>query len=521
MSEPEIITIASNAVVAKLAGTPSRDAKLEVSKILTYTVAGSEHAQSFKTGHWDGRSSFFDFRTCVFPAGFVHLVQAHLSRAGYKVNWVRKPLPVALGVENPKVDKFPEDPRYDYQAEVVKRLLRHGNMIAQVATGGGKSRIAKLVVMRIKRPTLFLTTRGILLHQMKDAFEQDMKLAVGVFGDGVWGVKTKSGLQEGKISPLMNVGMVQTFVQRLAEACPDDTVEVQNAQNAIRQATIALLAQFEVVIGEEAHEASGNSYYDILRHCKNAAYRLALTATPFMKEDEESNMRLMAAFGSIGIKVSEQTLIDRGILAKPYFKYVKVREKPRFLLRGTGWQAAYRIGIVTNEYRNAAIVEEAVQAVSHGLPVMILVQQTAHGDTLKELLREKGIKVGYIRGENDQKERKNALERLKSGSFEVLIGTTILDVGVDVPAVGMVVLAGGGKAQVALRQRIGRGLRAKSSGPNVCFIVDFTDDFNSHLVGHANLRQDIIKSTPGFVEGILPAGADFDYTGLGLIKRAA
>ncbi|MGF0150990.1 hypothetical protein [Acinetobacter baumannii] len=35
------------------------------------------------------------------------------------------------------------------------RLVRHGQIIAQVATGGGKSRIAMLCQARINRPTLF------------------------------------------------------------------------------------------------------------------------------------------------------------------------------------------------------------------------------------------------------------------------------------------------------------------------------------------------------------------------------
>lgn len=83
---------------------------------------------------------------------------------------------------------------------------------------------------------------------------------------------------------------------------------------------------FEFVILEEAHEASGNSYYEILRYCKNAHYRLALTGTPFMRESEESNMRLMACSGPIAIKVTEEMLIQRGVLAKPYFKYIELRK---------------------------------------------------------------------------------------------------------------------------------------------------------------------------------------------------
>lgn len=511
------VTIAYNATVAKL-HEPTRDVKLKVQSLLSYKVEGAEHTASFKMGNWDGRSSFFDFRAGTFPAGFVNYVAAHLTHAGYRVNRVRKPLPLPLGPENPKVDAFPDDPRYDYQMETVRRLVKHGTMIAQVATGGGKSRIARLAFMRINRPTLFLTTRSILMYQMKETFERDLGVPCSVLGDGHFGHTDESGRSFIK---KMSVGMVQTLVSRLAEPNPDDPVEVQNRQAAIRNQTINLLSKFELVIGEEAHEASGNSYYEILRHCKNAHYRLAITATPFMKEDEESNMRLMAAFGSIGIKVSEKTLIDRGILAKPIFKIVKLANKPKNLLRGTPWQGAYRLGIVQNEERNRAICSEAMRAVRNGMSVMVLVQQKAHGAMLEEQLRKLGVRAKFIFGENDQTERKEALSQLATGAIHVLIGSTILDVGVDVPAVGMVILAGGGKAEVALRQRIGRGLRAKKRGPNIALIVDFFDEHNRYLKDHALQRLQIIKGTEGFAENILPDGRDFDFEALGLARKAA
>lgn len=47
-----------------------------------------------------------------------------------------------------------------------------------------------------------------------------------------------------------------------------------------------------------------------------------------MKDSTEANMRLMAVAGRIEIKVTEKYLIDRGILAKPYFLYHKVAYKP-------------------------------------------------------------------------------------------------------------------------------------------------------------------------------------------------
>jgi superfamily II DNA or RNA helicase len=490
LTSPITITIAANAITAKLIDPP-RDAKLHVQHALSYLVAGFEHMTGVGRG-WDGRASFFEFNLATFPAGFVYFVQRSLIQQGYRVNLVRRPFPAPLGPVNPIVDAFPEDPRYDYQAMVVDKLLKHGQIIAQVATGGGKSRIAKLAYARIKRPTLFLTTRGILMHQMKNSFVSDLKIKVGTFGDDEW----TSRPQE------MNVGMVQTFAARLKDGDPRAA------------ATIELLERFEFVILEEAHESSGNSYYDILRHCKNAHYRLALTATPFMKDSEEANMRLHASSGPVAIKVSEKTLIERGILAKPYFKFIDT-EPVKNLYRSTPWQRAYELGISQNPIRNSRIVKECVRAVSYGLTTMVLVQHKAHGKSLSSMLTAAGVRCNFIMGEHDQAERQASLNALKDGRIDVLIGSTILDVGVDVPAVGMIILAGGGKAEVALRQRIGRGLRSKKTGANVCFVIDFADPLNNHLRSHSAARRSIIESTEGFAEGILPRGADFDFAALG------
>lgn len=567
MTETEIVTIASNATKAKL-HNPGREVKLQAQAILSYAVEGSEHSMAFKKGTWDGRSSFFDFKRATFPAGFVQYLAAKLRRQGYTVNLVRRPLPAPLGPEHPAVDAFPEEARYDYQRETVRRLLKHGNIIAQIATGGGKTRCAKLAFARLNMPTLFLTTRGILMYQMKESFERDLGIAVSVLGDGQFGHTINNGGIEKQAIKKMSVGMVQTLISRLEEKTIQGEVEramdaritrelkatsalkakmkgqpwatTDRAVKALdtkleaerltpaqmvaaatpkveqhlreRQQTIKVLGLFGLVILEEAHEASGNSYYEILNHCVNAHYRLALTATPFMKDSEESNMRLMAVSGPVGIKVTEKMLIDRGILAQPHFKIIPLAARPANLLKNTGWQAAYRLGIVDNAERNQKIVEECKRAASYGMSVMVLVQQTRHGELLQELIAKSGVNVDFVQGEDDQVERKRALLRLKNGDTNVLIGTSLFDVGVDVPALGMVILAGGGKAEVSLRQRIGRGLRAKKSGPNIAFVVDFDDPFNSHLKTHALQRLSIIQDTDGFHQGILPKGKDFDFS---------
>jgi superfamily II DNA or RNA helicase len=278
----------------------------------------------------------------------------------------------------------------------------------------------------------------------------------------------------------------------------------------------------EFLIAEEAHEAGGNSYFEVCKAMRKAHYRLALTATPLMR-DGESNARLVGMFGPIRLEVSEQMLIQRGILATPYFKFIPIgpKEQPPTLRRGTNWQKAEEQGIVTNHYRNKCGVAEVIRASRWGLSAMMLVKRQKHGKILHEMLKQYGLRGTYIFGESNKDKRDNALNKLRSGEYDYVIGSTILDVGVDVPGIGVLVMMGGGKAEVAIRQRIGRGLRGKKPpAPNAAFVVDFEDGNNKHLISHAKQRRAIVEQTPGFVEGIIPRGKDFDFAGLGFRPAA-
>lgn len=545
----ERVIIGSGAVKAKVF-EGSRQVERIINKMLSFYVYGSDHMKEkgAETG-WDGMSSFYSFRSKQFPAGFARSVVNGLQKKGYKVEWKQRKAPDPLGQPNPKVDDFPEDPRYDYQPETVERLVKYRQIIAKAATGAGKSRIARLAHKRVNRKTLFLTTRGILMHQMKDGYEEAIGEKAGIVGDGSW--EEVDGF---------NVGMVQTLAQALEPASLKKETEAYfkakeseldrdvdrlkrsrkkqgfslgkimdevnrykkqfnesqpsseeiekivvsrfERQKKRNKKVIEFLESIDLLILEEAHESGSDSYYKVCNACKNAMYRLALTGTAFQKSQEEDNMRLMAVSGPIGIIISEKLLIDRGILATPKFLFSNVMAPTR-LYRSTGYSRAYKMGIVENDFRNENAVMHATHLAAFGLTSMFLVGQKNHGKILKSMLEDAGLKAEFILGENNQKQRQAALNKLGRGEIDVLIGTTILDVGVDVPSVGAVFLMGGGKDEVSHRQRIGRGLRAKKSGPNICYVFDYTDNKNKHLKEHAAIRIKIIQNTPGFRENII------------------
>lgn len=516
-----LVKIARNAVVAKVITTDSK-AEMFVNSLLSYEV------ESNGFGTWSGKSSFFDVNNKTFPAGFLHVVQAELTKIGHTVQIIQKPHATPLGVESPIVDEFGNDnPDYDYQMKSLKQVEKHGAGIIQVATGGGKSKIAKLIMSRYRRMTLFLTTRGILLYQMKEQVDE-IGFNTGVIGDG-----------QMKFVKGVNMGMVQTLVQALEvpdmnqetraviktlfgnkKNNPDDyddedihamAKKKYDAKVKKREAIIKFLSMIEVVIGEEAHEVGGESYYEILRHCKNATIRVALTATPFMRDSAADNMRLMAAFGPVLMEVSEELLIDRGILAKPYFKFVN--SKPHDKLRKSSpFERAYKLGYTENPYMQEDMLRDVKNASTLNLPTLTLVSRKNHGGVLLKLYRDAGIRTEFIRGEDDMKNRKIQLQKLADGELDCVIGTTIVDVGVDVPMICFVQLAGGMKAQVAMRQRIGRGLRRKKNMNNITFVADYSCNENNYLRDHAVQRRRIVERTPGFAEGILPDGQEFDWS---------
>jgi superfamily II DNA or RNA helicase len=167
------------------------------------------------------------------------------------------------------------------------------------------------------------------------------------------------------------------------------------------------------------------------------------------------------------------------------------------------------------------IVADAKQAKRRGLPVLSLVARVAHGEILQKVYQAAGLNFVFLKGEDDMVERRKQLLRLTDGTIDGIIGTTIMDVGVDVPVIGLLQLCGGMKAKVSLLQRIGRCLRRKKLVANIAFVADYSCNYNTSLRDHARTREGIIRSTPGFVEGLLEPGTDFPWHNFPIIQKAA
>ncbi len=168
-----------------------------------------------------------------------------------------------------------------------------------------------------------------------------------------------------------------------------------------------------------------------------------------------------------------------------------------------------------------AIYEELARRVkqgSQGYVVVPTIEQSSepngrdlksvrqHADWLKEH-HLKDARVGIVHGKLKQATRERTMDRFRRGEIDVLVATTVIEVGVDVPNADMMVIEHAemfGLAQLhQLRGRIGRGVTHE---PSLCVFVaqPTTED--------AIARMDAVASTNN---GFEIAERDFEIRGMG------
>ena len=381
---------------------------------------------------------------------------------GYRIN----PKTKQLTEYNFTLKSLGEGDYYGFEIDGNKRFLLGDCTV----THNTESAIS--ITKGLNVPTIFLTHRVNLLHQTKRRFEQrlpEFKGKIGIIGDSIF--------EPGFIT----IGTVQT-IHSMIKSNPDKIIPI--------------LKQYQLLIIDEAHRSGAKQFWETASYCENAYYRLALTATPFMKENLEEDLFLLGTTGEIFTEVTNEELIDRGIIAKPFFKFFTI-DQPKKIKSLKDWHQIYDAGITNNEFRNKIIANQALQLYNMQKRIMIITTQVKHGKILEKMIKEVGVDCVFLSGSTDTSTRERLLKQLDSGELSCLIATNIFDEGISINGINAIILAAGTKSAPALFQRTGRGLRTKEDG-NYCIIIDFIDTQHSKLMSHSMKRYNLIKNEKGF-----------------------
>lgn len=259
------------------------------------------------------------------------------------------------------------------------------------------------------------------------------------------------------------------------------------------------------VVCDEAHSAGAISYWNVFQYMTNARLRIGMTGT-LDKSKKIHMQRIKAILGNPIISVTNKQMIERGVSAKPHIRMVPI-DQPTNLEQQIGaiaqkkgivggstsdlmmYQLAYQLGVVQNSYRNS-IIAQLANATAKQLDkqaVLIIVNSIEHGENICKELDKLGADYLFIQGKDDTETREKALAKVRNGNLKILIGTKIIDTGIDVDRFKALILCSSGKSYISLLQRIGRILRMRKDKKEV-IVFDLLDRTSEILYKHGKQR---------------------------------
>lgn len=390
---------------------------------------------------------------------------------------------------------------YEHQEEAIRRIDAINKKdtfrsLLVLPTGGGKTLTAAYWLLKNavdkEKKVLWIAHRHLLLEQAAEAFNRNA-YTDDMINRTVFNYRIISGMHDKPI-----------HIQK------DDNILIAGKDSLIHSLDKLndwISGEDIYLIIDEAHYAVAKSYKKIIKYVEEhskSMKMLGLTATPFRTSDDEQGALKQIFTDDIVYKTDLETLIKKGILAKPYFDEYSTDIKFTDHLGVKAMQNIENLDLIPEEIaeeiadsseRNNLIVNKYMENREKYGPTIVFAVNQTHAIALNVLFNEKGKKYGikseYIvsavrdsitgitisNKDNDEK-----IKKYEKGDIQVLINVNILTEGTDLPKTHTVFLTRPTVSTVLMTQMVGRALRGeKAGGTKEAYVVSFVDDWNDKI----------------------------------------
>jgi superfamily II DNA or RNA helicase len=449
---------------------------------LSFKMTGVEYTPAYKNG-WSGITYLLS-KNNKFDLGLLHKVKDFLANnaVNYAIDDLRPPkeifAPIDLSETLAKYDLVPRD----HQLRILDAVDKSDRGIIRAATGSGKTVCIALVTAKFNKPTIVYVIGLDLLDQFHKLFSKLFNEEIGYIGNGICEPKRITIASIWTIGKALNLDD-ESIIQ------DDDEFEKEIPVNN-KEKILNCLSEAKVHILDECHVATTKTINEIYKNI-DPEYIYGFSGTPF--RDDNTDLLVNGVLGEKIIDVSASELIEKGLLAQPVIKFIAV---PRMSATTAPYQTVYKDYIVDNIERNNLIIKAVQDLLNKKYTPLVLFKQIRHGSILLELMQNAGIKCAMLYGNDPLDRRSEVKDMLINKDINVILASTIFDLGVDIPSLSALVLCGGGKSSIRALQRIGRVIRMYKN-KKYAAIVDFYDQVK-FLKKHSMRRYSIYSSEPGF-----------------------
>lgn len=486
------IKIEINNIRGKIVNMLNIDQLSVLQGLCAFKVEGSEFkANAFKYRkkggfEWDGYRKLFNARYQTFPIGLLDVVRSAFVNAGIPVQVIDKRKKNNETIEY----SMANFQLRDYQTNAVLKSVTYGNGIVKAATGAGKTTIAARTICALQKRTIFIVHTRDLLYQTIESFQRMFpNETIGQIGDG------KIDYQNITVATMQTLAILNDIEvgKNKFDEDADNIKETKTQYKEIYNPDIwhKYRNSVDCVMFDEVQRICSQTAYKVRFLFEKANYAFGYSASPW--RDDGSDLMIEAAFGRRIVDITASELIQQGYLVKPY---ITIKGAPA-VWEGSTYEQVYRTAIVENVFRNMQVVQDAIEQYNLGRNTLILVTQIKHGEILEKMLGQSGVPAIFISGKSGTKKRRQTIENMRNGKAQLVIASTIADVGLDVPRLQSIVEAGAGKSSVTALQRLGRIMRP-FEGKDECYFITYYDNV-PYLSSQINKKVEIWSTEKEFV----------------------
>ena len=273
-----------------------------------------------------------------------------------------------------------------------------------------------------------------------------------------------------------------------------------------------LFKWFKVVNIDECHKSQSEAISDIIKSCKVATYKLGLSGTVKVDEKYSDFFRVQENVGPLVMVLSAKHLIDNNFASNIKIKVVNLKynnSDPELVeyweLKKNGrdqYPSAKDYGIdMLKRERNYLFksssrlnfISALVKKVSKNTLILFSDVKNEYGKTIYSKISEWNKNTFYIAGEVKSKDRdvyKSIMESENSVVIVASFGT--FATGIDLKNVHHIIFAESTKAEITIRQSIGRGMRLLAE-KNEAIIWDLVDLLDGYMIKHGKIREEIYE----------------------------
>jgi len=424
--------------------------------LYSFKVPGHEFSHLYKSHRWDGKKRFIN-KKGIFRTGLLSRILEDLKKIDaepelVQTKRVKKKREQTIPKEN--IKELASFTYYDYQYELIRKALEMKRGVIQSPTGSGKTLIMAGIIEALKGRKM------VILFNAKQLLTQTYKFLTNTCQMDNIGLCYGEGYVYGDIM----LCTVQS-IEKILDTHLEDT---------------------EVLMVDECHEfPNGKITLPAIESFPKAFFRLGFTATPPTENIAKYNLE--GALGPTMKILNTLDLVKQGALTKPIIQLIDRQYSASGMDEEMPYLDVYDDYIVNNEDRNNIIKEivDDIKSKNTNSRILILTKSLDHGRTLEDLL---GSNCEFLQGCDSVGERYEAISRFRGcGESSILIGTKILQTGVNIEEITHFINARGMKSEIATIQALGRALRTHDT-KEVVYVYDFLDK-EKYLSDHSLARK--------------------------------